>query len=95
MTKGGRRARPLDPELVRSYALRDWGAVRRLHLRQCAARFRAEGPEGSVAVSRRLWRFVHSVRRGRPSARASADDLAHQVELKRLLDRAARAFPIR
>jgi hypothetical protein len=94
-SEGGRRARSLDPELVRSYALRDWGAVRRLHLSERAARFRAEGPEGSIAASGRLWRFVRSVRGGWPSARERAGDLAHHVELKRLLDRAARAFPVR
>jgi hypothetical protein len=95
VTKDGRRSRPLDPELVRSYALRDWGAVRRLHLREREARFRAEGSEGSIAASSELWRFAHSAHRRSPSPRARAADLAHHVELKRLIDRAARAFPVR
>jgi hypothetical protein len=85
----------MDREAVRTYARRDWAAVQRLRLRERGEKFRKEGPSGMIRASRALWSFVRAARRNWPSARERTEDLAHHVELKRRLDRAARAFPVR
>jgi hypothetical protein len=85
----------MDVASVRAYARRDWAAAERLRLRERATQYRREGPRGTIAASRALWRFVRSVRRDWPSERERASDLALHVALERRLDRAARAFPVR
>jgi len=85
----------VDREAVLAYARRDWGAVERLRLREREATFRKGGPAATISASRRLWEFARSLNPRWPPKRAREEDLAHHVELKRRLDRAARAFTVR
>jgi hypothetical protein len=85
----------MDREATRAFVERDWGAFERLRFAERAVRYRKEGAAGTVQRSRALWHRVRSMHRGWPTRRARALDLAHHVELKRTLDRAARGFTVR
>jgi hypothetical protein len=77
---------------VEELARRDWGVladVKRAHVR---ARFRDGGADATLRAAAALWTYMRSIRPDWPSARARADDLAHHVELKRLIDRASDAL---
>ncbi len=85
----------MDREAAQAYVRRDWEAAERLRLREREAAFRKAGPAATIGASRRLWEFARSLNPGWPPKRAREEDLAHHVELKRRLDRAGRAFPVR
>jgi hypothetical protein len=89
-----RYARFMDRD-TRAFVERDWGVFERLRFAERAARYRKEGAAGTVKRSRALWHRMRSMRRGWPTRTARAQDLAHHVELKRTLDRAAGGFTIR
>lgn len=82
----------MDRDAIRAWAERPWsdvaGAKRAWHAR----RFREAGAASGVALSRGLREHARRVRPDWPTARNRERDLAHHVELKRLLDRAAHAF---
>ena len=90
-----RYARSMDRDATRAFVERDWGAFERLRFAERAARYRKEGAAGTVRRSRALWHRVRSMRRGWPTRTARAQDLAHHVELKRTLERAAGGFTVR
>jgi hypothetical protein len=85
----------MDRDAAREYARRDWVALDHLRLRERPSRFRKGGSAASIRAGRRLWALVRGIRGTLSSQRGRAADLAHHVELKRRLDRAARAFRIR
>lgn len=77
---------------VRAFVDRDWAGFAALKRAHWAERFRIEGAEATRRASRMLWEHARRVRPDWPTERERAEDLAHHVELKRLIDQAAHAF---
>jgi hypothetical protein len=90
-----RYACSMDRDATRAFIGRDWGAFARLRFAERAALYRKDGAAGTIKRSRALWNRMRSMRRDWPTRAARALDLAHHVELKRTLDRAARGFTVR
>ncbi|HZS32101.1 MAG TPA: hypothetical protein VFC42_01835 [Methylomirabilota bacterium] len=82
----------MDPASVRQFVERPWARVRASKRRHWAEAVEADGPEPSLRASRALWLHMRCVRPDWPSDAERAEDLAHHLELKRCLDRAARAL---
>lgn len=85
----------MDRDSVRAFLARDWellAASKRAHR---AARFRSSRGRSGLEVAQMLRECMRRVRPGWPGARERQRDLADHVALKRLLDRAARAFSSR
>ncbi len=85
----------MDPASVREFARRDRAEVQASKQRYWAQQYRAAGPARTIRASQALWQFVRRLRPDWPTARDRADDLAHHVELKRMIDRAAHAVAAR
>lgn len=85
----------MNRQATKAYARRDWSAPERLRLQERQVEFRKEGSKATVRASRKLWDFARSLKPGWPSKRLRDDDLAHHIELKNQLERAARGFPVR
>lgn len=86
-----RYAEGVDPEAIRAFARRDRAAVAAAK----RAWWAAQDPDVAVRAAGALWEHVRRLRPEWPTDRDRAEDLAHHVELKRRLDRAARAVPRR
>ena len=84
----------VNPEHIRAFALRDRAPVARLKRRHWDERRRREGPLAALRAAHALYAHACRVRPGFPGERARSADLAHQVELKRLIDQASRALAI-
>lgn len=80
---------------IREYVERDWAKVADSDRAHWARRFRAEGPDASVAASHALFDHARIARKDFPGSRYAAADLRSQVRLKQLLDEAAHAFAVR
>jgi hypothetical protein len=78
---------------VRAFARRDWERVGALKRAYHAQRIRGGDPDAGFLLAQRLREHVRGIRPDWPSARERADDLAHHLELKGKLERAARGFP--
>jgi len=78
----------MDRDAIRAFVTRDRRAVEALKRAYHAARHRADGTAG-VAAASALWQHVRRVRPDWPTERDRAADLAHHIELKHLLERAA------
>ncbi|MDD9986921.1 MAG: hypothetical protein OXQ31_11665 [Spirochaetaceae bacterium] len=75
----------LDPEDLRGYAARDWGAAERL-----ARRHRATLPvDRKVRLAIDLYEAARATRPGWPDEATRRDDLAAHRRVRALLDRAA------
>ena len=82
----------MDTENLRAYLERGWRDAEQLK-REHWARERAErGPEVTLGASQALWHHMRLVNPAWPSEAERLDDLAHHIELKRAIDRAARVF---
>jgi hypothetical protein len=79
----------MDPESIREFARRNRAEVEASKQRYWVQQYRAFGPVRTVRASQALWQFVRRLRPDWPTARDRAEDLAHHVELKRRIDRAA------
>ena len=85
----------MDSEAARAFLGRGWTEAERLE-REHWARLRwEEGPAALLRAAQALWDHVRRQRPDWPSERERAEDLAHHVALKRLLDQAARALGAR
>jgi hypothetical protein len=85
----------MDRNAVRSFVARDWELVAASKRNHRAARFRASRGKSSLEVAQMLREYMRRVRPGWPGASDRQRDLADHIALKRLLDRAARAFSSR
>ena len=82
----------VDASSVRRFVDRPWELLRAAKRRHWAEEVTARGPEASLRASRALWLHMRRVRPDWPSDADRAEDLAHHLELKGCLDRAARAL---
>jgi hypothetical protein len=82
----------VDASSVRRFVDRPWGLLRAAKRRYWAEEVAARGPDASLRASRALWLHMACVRPDWPSDAERAEDLAHHLELKGCLDRAARAL---
>jgi hypothetical protein len=80
----------MDPKDLRAFAARDWTATERGKQQYWADRYREDGPGPARLASTML--LEHARRLGLLTAAQRADDLAHHVEVRDRLDRAARAL---
>lgn len=82
----------MDPDAIREFARRDWGAAAASKAQYWARRFQQDGWRPAWEASAAL---LLQVRRHRPEFPTPGDrdlDLQHHVRLRALLDRAAHAF---
>lgn len=85
----------VDPASIQEFARRNRAEVRASKQRYWAEQYRALGPARTIGASQALWQYVRRLRPDWPTARDRAEDLAHHVELKRKIDRAAHAVAAR
>jgi hypothetical protein len=82
----------MDREAVRAFARRDWKAIEQAKRRHWAQRFREAGSAATFSAGQALRDLACRVRPDWPTSRDRAGDLAHHLDLKRDLERAAHAF---
>jgi hypothetical protein len=80
---------------IRAYLARDRERVAVLKRNYHARRYRQTRGRSGQDAGRSLRQLARTVRPDWPTQRDRAEDLAHHVALKRLLDRAAHAFSAR
>jgi len=85
----------MDPESIREFARRNRAEVRASKQRYWVQQYRAQGPARTIRASQALWQFVRHLHPDWPTGCERAEDLAHHVELKRRIDRAAHAVAAR
>jgi hypothetical protein len=85
----------MDPATIRAFALRARTEVEREKRAYWAELHRDGTHGGTLAVSHALYEHVRRVRPDFPTDRDRAEDLAHHVALKHLLDRASRVLAVR
>jgi hypothetical protein len=81
----------VDRDALRRFVDRDYQGLARLKRDHWAERHRREGGEAGLRAAQALREHARSVRSDWPTARERAEDLAHHLELKRLLDLVSRA----
>jgi hypothetical protein len=79
----------VDPADIRAFLGRDRASVEALKRRYWASRYRTLG------AAHELYAQLRAARPDYPGARARAADLAHHLELRRKLDRAAHGLALR
>jgi hypothetical protein len=84
----------MDRDAVRAFLERGWAVAERLE-REHWASVRRTDAEASLRAARALYEHMRRLRPEWPSEAERAADLAHHVEQKRWIDRAARAFAAR
>jgi hypothetical protein len=85
----------MDPAAIRAFARRARTDVER-EKRAHWARLHQDGTyRAMLEMSQALYEHVRRVRPDFPTDRDRAEDLAHHVALKRLLDRASRVLAVR
>jgi hypothetical protein len=82
----------MDSQAARAFLARDWAEAERLEQEHWARLRREEGPAALLRAAQLLWNHMRRQRPDWPGERARAEDLAHHVAQKRLLDQAARAL---
>ena len=82
----------MNPGDVRAYLERGWALIEDLDREHWAQEFVRRGPDAAVAAAEAFRQHVRSIRPEWPSADERRADLAHHVELKRAIDRAAGVF---
>jgi hypothetical protein len=85
----------MTPADLRAFARRDRAAVEALKRQHWARQFREHGGLATLRAGHDLYEYARRVRPDIPTERDRADDLAHHIALKRLLDRASRALAVR
>ncbi len=80
---------------IRAFLARDRERLGALKREYHAMRHRRSRGKSGLDAGRALWEYARKVRPGWPTARDRDRDLAHHMELKRLIDRAAHAFSAR
>lgn len=82
----------MDASSIRRFVDRPWERLRAAKRRYWAEEAAARGGDASRRASRVLWLHMRQVRPDWPSDAERAADLAHHLELKGWLDRAARGL---
>jgi hypothetical protein len=82
----------VDLRDVQAYAQRPWATVEASKRDHWASEFARRGPEASFQASQALWVHMRALRPDWPSVEERRADLAHHVEFKRAIDRAAGIF---
>jgi hypothetical protein len=82
----------MNRDAVRAFVARDRERVDALKRAHHAEQARTHGPERGFLLGQQLREHARRVRPEWPTPADRADDLAHHLELKRKLDRAAHAF---
>jgi hypothetical protein len=85
----------MEKAAARAFLARDRERVAALKRDYHARRYRRTRGRSGLDAGRSLRQLARSVRPDWPTKRDRAEDLAHHVALKRLLDRAAHAFSAR
>jgi hypothetical protein len=85
----------MNREHLRAFANRDWNKIEQSKRAHQARIFQQGGAAATVRLARELFAHARAIDPAWPSQREREADLAHQVELKRLLDRAGAAWKIR
>lgn len=85
----------MDPADLRAFARRSRDEVEQKKREHWAQRSREPDGLATLRAGHALYAYARKVRPDFPTERDRAEDLAHHVELKRLLDRASHAFALR
>lgn len=85
----------MKAEDVRRYLERDRSAVESQKRQYWAQLCRAEGGAATLAAAHALHAHLRFVRPDYPTERDRAEDLAHHVALKQMIDQGSRAIPVR
>jgi hypothetical protein len=85
----------MDRQAIRGFVARARGKVAALKRDHHARRFRSSRGASGLQAAALLRDYVKKVRPDWPSRRERADDLAHHLALKKLIDRASHAFRTR
>lgn len=85
----------MDGDAARAFLARDRDRVAALKRDHHARQHRAWHGLWGLAAARGLREYARKVRPDWPTRRDRDEDLAHHIELKRRIDRAAHAFPTR
>jgi hypothetical protein len=85
----------MDPADVRAFAHRDRAEVERLKRDHWARRCRESDGQATLEAAHALYEHARRVCPDFPTERERAEDLAHHVVLKQLIDRASRALAVR
>lgn len=83
----------MDPEAISAFASRPWDELAALKRRYAAERYRREGPAASLRIARALYARFRELDAAGPAAVRRKRDVAHHVELKRMLERVAGVIP--
>jgi hypothetical protein len=86
---------PMDPADLRAFAHRARLEVEQQKRAHWARRFREGDGSATLRAGHELYAYVRRVRPDYPTARDRAEDLAHHIALKELIDRASRALTVR
>lgn len=82
----------MDRDAVQRYAWRPWAEIEAAKQAYWAREFAERGHEATFRAAQALWDYMRNVRPDWPTQTERAEDLAHHLELKRLLDQAGRAL---
>jgi len=85
----------MEPADLRAFARRNRTAVEALKREHWARQFQEHGGQATLRAGHELYEYARRVRPDIPTERDRAEDLAHHIALKRLLDRASRALAVR
>ena len=82
----------MDPARARHFMERPWEALAALEGEHWAREFVQRGPRATLEAAVLLWEHMRRIRPDWPSDAERRDDLAHHLDLKGAIDRAAGAF---
>jgi hypothetical protein len=85
----------MDPADLRAFAHRARLEVEQQKREHWGKRFREGDGNTTLHAARALYDYVRRVRPDYPTERDRAEDLAHHIALKQLIDRASRALAVR
>jgi hypothetical protein len=85
----------VDPKHIRAFASRDWGAAERSKRAYLASRARDGDGLWAFLASQSLFEHMRELHPDFPASVPHDADLAHHVDLKRLLDCARSVFTSR
>lgn len=85
----------MDPAAIRAFVQRSRSEVEDEKRAYWANQYSERTYHRTLEASRALYEHVRRIRPDFPTDRDRADDLAHHVALKRLLDQASRVLPVR
>jgi hypothetical protein len=82
----------MDSAHARRFVERSWDTLEALEQEHWAREFARRGPRATLEAAALLWDHMRRIRPDWPSDAERRRDLAHHLELKGAIDRAAGAF---